>query len=295
MTPLGLGTDLGGSLRFPSQCCGTAALRPTLGRVAQAASIEPADPPFGMQLMSVVGPMARRVDDLRAAFEVLRRPSDRDPWYAPVEADRPGGPARVAVVTGQDTHPGVAAGVRRAADALAGAGYQVEELDPPALQDATTIWLTVVGHDLGLIWPVLEAVASKDAIGFLTAALAAGPPTDPAAATHALVARHGLARAWAAFQRSHPLILGPVSTQPPFPAGADLGGTEAAGRILGSLSLTIAANVLGLPAAAVPVGLAGGLPQGVQLIGPRWREDLCLDAAATVEAAAGILTPIDPR
>jgi amidase len=215
MTPLGLGTDLGGSLRFPSQCCGTAALRPTLGRVAQAASIEPADPPFGMQLMSVVGPMARRVDDLRAAFEVLRRPSDRDPWYAPVEAGRPGGPARVAVVTGQDTHPDVAAGVRRAADALAGAGYQVEELDPPALQDATTVWLTVVGHDLGLIWPVLEAVASKDAIGFLTAALAAGPPTDPAAATHALVARHGLARAWAAFQRSHPLILGPVSTRPP--------------------------------------------------------------------------------
>jgi amidase len=53
--------------------------------------------------------------------------------------------------------------------------------------------------------------------------------------------------------------------------------------------------VLGLPAAAVPVGLAGGLPQGVQLIGPRWGEDLCLDAAATVEAAAGTLTPIDPR
>jgi amidase len=55
------------------------------------------------------------------------------------------------------------------------------------------------------------------------------------------------------------------------------------------------ANALGLPASAVPVGEAGGLPQGVQLIGPRWREDLCLDAAQAIEDALGTMTPIDPR
>jgi amidase len=42
------------------------------------------------------------------------------------------------------------------------------------------------------------------------------------------------------------------------------------------------------------VGLAGGLPQAVQLIGPRYREDLCLDAAAALEDRFGIITPIDP-
>jgi len=49
-----------------------------------------------------------------------------------------------------------------------------------------------------------------------------------------------------------------------------------------------------LPAAAVPVGIAEGLPQVVQVIGPRYREDLCLDAAAALEEAFGIITPIDP-
>ena len=48
-------------------------------------------------------------------------------------------------------------------------------------------------------------------------------------------------------------------------------------------------NVLGLPAAVVPVGLAGRNPVGVQLIGSRYREDVCLDAAAAIEAKVGIL------
>ena len=57
----------------------------------------------------------------------------------------------------------------------------------------------------------------------------------------------------------------------------------------------IAVNALGLPAVAVPVGVVGGLPRVVQIIGPRYREDLCLDAAAALEDAFGVLTPIDPR
>jgi amidase len=56
----------------------------------------------------------------------------------------------------------------------------------------------------------------------------------------------------------------------------------------------MAIPVLGLPAAVVPVGVADGLPIGVQLIGARFREDLCLDAAAAIEARAGVRTPIDP-
>ena len=59
--------------------------------------------------------------------------------------------------------------------------------------------------------------------------------------------------------------------------------------------MIVAVNLLGLPAVAVPVGEANGLPQGVQVIGPRFREDACLDAAEAIEARVGTITPIDPR
>ena len=57
----------------------------------------------------------------------------------------------------------------------------------------------------------------------------------------------------------------------------------------------IAVPVLGLPAVAVPTGLADGLPMGVQIIGPRFREDACLDCAEAIEVRAGAITPIDPK
>ena len=50
-----------------------------------------------------------------------------------------------------------------------------------------------------------------------------------------------------------------------------------------------------MPACAVPVGSDDGLPQGVQLIGARFREDQLLDAAEAIEDRAPILTPVEPR
>lgn len=61
------------------------------------------------------------------------------------------------------------------------------------------------------------------------------------------------------------------------------------------MRMALAVNALGLPAVALPVGVAEGLPQVVQVIGPRYREDLCLDAAAAIEDRLGSITPIDPR
>lgn len=59
------------------------------------------------------------------------------------------------------------------------------------------------------------------------------------------------------------------------------------------LDLTVLCNCLGLPAVAIPAGT--DLPVGVQIIGPRYREDLRLTAAWEIERALGTITPIDPR
>jgi amidase len=61
------------------------------------------------------------------------------------------------------------------------------------------------------------------------------------------------------------------------------------------MRMAMAANTLGLPAVALTVGIQDDLPQALQVIGPRYREDLCLDAVATIEDRLGIITPIDPR
>src|SRR5512133_511817 len=149
MSPLGLGNDGLGALRHPAQCCGIAALKPTLGRVPQASSIEPEYTTIGVQLTSVNGPLARRVADLRAAFGVLAGPTWRDPWTvpAPLHGPQPSRPVRVALVldpAGQGTAEQVQDGVRKAATALADAGYAVDEAEPPSIELAADTLLVML-------------------------------------------------------------------------------------------------------------------------------------------------------
>jgi amidase len=79
MAPLGLGTDLGGSIRIPSAFCGTVGLRPVPGRVP----VYPADFGWDRLVAHVQGPMARTVEDCAATLAVLSGPDDRDPSSLP--------------------------------------------------------------------------------------------------------------------------------------------------------------------------------------------------------------------
>ncbi|MGW0807798.1 amidase [Nonomuraea sp. NPDC002799] len=300
MSPLGIGNDGAGSLRWPAQCCGVAALKPSLGRIAQAG--EQAGPvPFAFQLLSVHGPVARHVRDLRLAFGHMCGRSGGDPWHVPAPLEGPPlpGPVRVCVVSdvaGAELDPGVAGALRRAADALAGAGYVVEEGTAPALVRASEIYTQIMSAygRVSREQPPVEAIASAEFVRFWQAfepvwAAAAGEPAfDP------MMERASIARLWSAWMSRTPLVLAPVRTRPAFPVGSDLDRGWLADWP-DTMRMTVAVNLLGLPAVAVPVSVTGGLPQAVQIIGPRFREDVCLDAAAAVEASVGPLTPIDPR
>jgi amidase len=300
MTPLGLGNDYGGSLRWPSQCCGTAAIRPTLGRVAAHSALAPAEAPLTIQLFAVQGPMARHARDLRLGLAAMSGPDARDPWWtpAPLAARALDRRRRVAVTSdpgGAGVDPAVAAGLQQAARALAQAGYEVVEADPPAVADASNLWLYLVGAELRtLMVPAMRPLLGADAQKFLDLVLAPIPVADLAGYMGALAARNTHARNWSQFFEQYDLVLGPVSTMQPFEVGFDLTGSDSTMQIATSLRLVVTCNLLGLPAAVVPVGVADGLPQAVQIIGWRYQEAICLDAAEAIEAALGIVTPIDP-
>ena len=140
-----------------------------------------------------------------------------------------------------------------------------------------------------LISPMLPASTRRFPSQFYEMA---GDP-DPVTARQVFITRHSLLRAWGEFQETRALIVAPIYTGIPFEAGIDLADGAVTETIPG-MRMAIAVNVPGLPA-AVPVGTADGLPQVVQVIGPRYREDLYLDAAATLEDRLGVITPIDPR
>jgi amidase len=300
MTPLGLGTDGLGSLRWPAQCCGIAALKPTLGRVPHASSVDPADAPIGPQLTIVTGPMARRVADLRVALELIAGASWRDPWSvpAPLRGPEPAGPVRVALVVdpaGEGTAERVKEGVMKAGQALADAGYLVDATEPPGIKLAAKVALAMLDTpDIRSSRQLLTALVPADTQRFLSAFYEVAGNADPVATLQGFTIRQSLLRAWGDFAERHPLIVAPVFTGMPFTAGTDLDEGRVAETIHG-MRMTIAVSALGLPAVAVPVGIADGLPLSAQIIGPRYREDLCLDAAAAVEHRLGILTPIDPE
>jgi amidase len=300
IAPLAHGNDLGGSIRYPAYCCGVAGIRPTLGRVPAYNPTAAEERPPGLQLMSVQGPLARHVRDVRLGLQAMATRDARDPWWvpAPLDGPAPQRPIRVALSidpSKQGVHPDVAAAVRAAGAALSEAGYAVEEVDPPDVAGVTDTWAELIATEIRFaILPYILKHGDPDVIRCTELLLE--PSVEPGLDRYLtlLAQRSTHLRNWMLFLERYPLVVGPVSTEPPFVVGFDVESAQRTREILCAQRLLVAVNLLGLPAVSVPTGLWAGLPLGVQVIGTRYREDLCLDAAEVIEAQRGLPTPIDP-
>ncbi len=298
MSPIGLGNDIGGSLRNPAHCCGIASIKPTVGGVPMATVVPPEDLLGAAQQMLCEGPMARHVADVRAGLVALAGWSPRDPRSVPaVLTDLDDGERlRIAVMAdppGGDTDPEIAAAVNRSADLLADAGHDVVDATPPRYDETLELWAMLLLGDIAVTRPLLEMVMSADAASVLTSLVDEYPAPEFMSSVELQGRRFAAIRAWSEFFGEHPILISPTWARPAFRHGDDI-GDKAIGVIRDTLRPVLPANLLGIPAAVVPCGTAAGLPVGVQIMGDRFTDLRCLAVAAQIEHAVGIVTPIDP-
>ena len=298
MSPIGLGNDIGGSLRNPAYACGIASIKPSRGRVPQGNPSALIDMPINSQIMLVNGVLARHVGDVRIGLEAVMGAHHRDPQSISAPLRGSAAPRCVALVpspNGGTTDPDIVEGVRIAGRAREAAGYEVEEIEPPMLFEAYFAWTELMMTSLEIQKTMLLSLMGEGGQKFLNLTDAMFPPATAESLFVMHQTRYAVAKAWREFLTQYPLIVGPTWTQPPFAHGYDIESAESAMNVVELFRFVLPANLLGLPAACVPTGVANGLPTGVQIIGDAFREDLCLDAAEVVEASVGVLTPIDPR
>lgn len=301
MVPLGLGNDFGGSIRYPAQCCGICGLRPSRGRIAfRTRATSQGTMSHSLRSMAVQGPLARRVDDLRVALQLMSAFDPRDPNWIPAPMDgKLGRPFRIALIAdpaGMGMDDSVRSGVKKAASILEEHGGIIEEIDSSSLRESAYLWLEMVATDIRhLFLEGINELASEAARTFVSGMIRLSGEGSLDRFVHSLARINGIAQSWGESFQKYDAILGPVSSRNPFPVGFDVAGPDSSRTVLETQLLTVTVNLLGLPSVAVPVGVSQGIPQAVQIIGPMFQEMRILDLAELIEKEVGLFTPIGPK
>ena len=299
---LAQGSDMGGSLRNPASFCGVVGLRPAPGRVPKGPGAEP------FASLSVNGPMARNVGDLGLLLDAMAGPDRRDPRAQPgnsgfrASAEAPTVPRRVAFsrdlgITPVD--PEVAAICEAAARRFEAMGATVEEAQPD-LEGAHEAFQTLravsfaTGH--AIEYAEQRDQLKPDVIWNIEKGLAV--TGEQVARANRLRAR--LVANMAAFFDSFDLLLSPATIVAPFPVGERTVlhcDGQAFESYIDWLAIAFAVTLTSAPALSLPCGFTqGGLPVGLQMVGPLRSEGPLLSHAAALEAELGLdLGPIDPR
>ena len=297
MSAGGVGSDGGGSIRVPAHFSGICGLKPTPGRIPSTGHFPASGGPFA--LLGVVGPMARTVADVKALFEVMQGPEDGDTCAAPVPLRWPSDDEVRTLRVGYFEDDGrtpvtaeIRAAVRTAAEALRGAGFQVDRFRPEGLEDARVLWkkffVTAGGMLMRPMFDGRENDLSPTLKQFLEWSAAEQPLTGETLLS-AWIGRDTLRARFMAQMRKYPILLCPAAAIPAFRHGERNWNVE--GKTVDYLdawSYTEWFNLLGNPGAVVPVShSAEGLPIGVQIVGRPWEEEQVLTVAAALEQACG--------
>jgi len=294
VVPVALGSDTNGSIRVPAAFCGIFGLKPTLRRLSRAGAY-----PFVHEL-DHVGPFARSVRDLALAYDLMQGPDKADGFclQRPVEPawptfDQPIPGLRAAVLDGwfvDGAEPGVLAAVARIAGAL-GAERRVTLSGVAEARAAAFCLTTASGAALHL--EALRArprdfdPATRDR--FFAGALLPAAVIDRVRRLR-LAFRDQLK---AVFETTDVLIA------PAAPCAAPR--LDQTTLMLGGRDVPLRPNIgiytqpisfIGLPVVTVPVEGPEGLPIGIQIIAPAWREDLALRVAAQMERDGGASVPV---
>jgi amidase len=305
ITPLAHGNDIAGSIRYPAYACGLAGLRPSFGRVPAFNATATAERSMSSQMLSVQGPLARSVRDLRLGLRTLAARDPRDPWWVPAPLEGPpvATPLRVAVVTapeqlgGERLHPAVSQALAQAAAWLADAGYEIVDDTTPGFSCAADLWYAMQMPEIReFLWPAIADHGDDGIRRAMGLMLDAFPADAGVPYMRALAERARVVRDWQRSFEQVPLVLAPVCTQPVYTRGFDVESVERTARFWRECLTLTAIPVLGMPALAVPTGIVDGLPIGVTVMAARFREDLCLAAGEAIEARAVVASrlPIEP-
>ena len=297
MSAGGVGSDGGGSIRVPAHFSGICGLKPTPGRIPATGHFPVSAGPFA--LLGVLGPMARTVADLKVLFEVMQGPDVGDTCSAPVPVRWPNAKEvrnlRVGYFEDDGRTPVTGetrAAVHTAASALRDTGFQVERFRPEGLEEARQLWwkFFVVAGGM-LLQPMFkgrEADLSPILKQFLDWS-SVQPPHTGRTLLDAWIRRDAARAQFFSQMEHHPILLCPAAAIPAFRHGERSWLIE--GKTVDYLdawSYTEFFNLLGNPAAVVPVGSSSqGFPIGVQLVGRPWEEEQVLSVASALEKQCG--------